>query len=411
MRNNLTNIIISNNKQLLEDNRRELIQKSKRGREEKDGQTRYEKRKRVRVSSSVASYNRINMNELFKRDTLIIGVNVVGETDNYVVTIKFYKVLDAIKKQLQQNNDKIEFKVIYKALASIFNSGDVYIECNCLHPDTKIKLLDGTTRTIEQMKLDFDSGEKLWVYSVDENGDFKPGEVENIWVSGEATEFIKIILDNDEEILTTPEHLYMLRDGTYIQAQDLKENDSLMSFKEINEAVSYFELNHKVKKVERIVLPTTPVYDISVKNYANFLVEAGVILHNCEDYKYRLAYWNTRSNINAGKPETRPSNITNPTNDLGPACKHISAVLANINWLMKVASVIVNYIKFMAEHQERKFADIIYPAIFGRKYDKEVQLNLFDFNNRLSTSRKLLNVANKIGRDRGKFKKRESEDR
>lgn len=261
MRNNLTNIIISNNKQLLEDNRRELIQKSKRGREEKDGQTRYEKRKRVRVSSSVASYNRINMNELFKRDTLIIGVNVVGETDNYVVTIKFYKVLDAIKKQLQQNNDKIEFKVIYKALASIFNSGDVYIECTC------------------------------------------------------------------------------------------------------------------------------------------------------DDYKFRLAYWNSRSNINAGKPETRPSNITNPTNDLGPACKHISAVLANINWLMKVASVIVNYIKFMAEHQERKFADIIYPAIFGRKYDKEVQLNLFDFDNRLSTSRKVLNVANRIGRDRGKFKNREPENR
>ena len=168
------------------------------------------------------------MNTFFKKDELKVGINVHGETDDYVVTIRFNNALKAIADEIKRNNNKLEFKCVLIALQRTFNNGDVFVSCTCLHPDTKIKLLDGTTRTIEQMKLDFDSGEKLWVYSVDENGDFKPGEVENIWVSGEATEFIKIILDNDEEILTTPEHLYMLRDGTYIEAQDLKENDSLM---------------------------------------------------------------------------------------------------------------------------------------------------------------------------------------
>lgn len=54
-------------------------------------------------------------------------------------------------------------------------------------------------------------------------------------------------------------------------------------FSSIEEAVSYFQLNHKVKKIEKIILPTTPVYDIAIKNYPNFLVKAGVILHNCKD--------------------------------------------------------------------------------------------------------------------------------
>ena len=39
---------------------------------------------------------------------------------------------------------------------------------------------------------------------------------------------IKIILDNEEEIVCTPDHLFMLRDGSYKRAQDLTAKDSLM---------------------------------------------------------------------------------------------------------------------------------------------------------------------------------------
>ncbi|MCX6760036.1 MAG: toprim domain-containing protein [Candidatus Nealsonbacteria bacterium] len=41
-------------------------------------------------------------------------------------------------------------------------------------------------------------------------------------------EVIKVILDNDEEIICTPDHLFMLKDGTYKKAQDLTNFDSLM---------------------------------------------------------------------------------------------------------------------------------------------------------------------------------------
>ena len=176
-------------------------------------------------------------------------------------------------------------------------------------------------------------------------------------------------------------------------------------FHSIEEAIAYFKLNHKVKKVERIVLPNTPVYDISVKNYANFLVEAGVILHNCKDRTYRQSYYSTRDGYNSGQPELRASNITNPHDTKGAGCKHINLVIGNIDWVMKIASVINNYIHYMEEHYQRLYADVIFPKLYNMPYSRAVQLNLFDKgDNELDSNEDEIKLSNRYGRDRGKFK-------
>jgi hypothetical protein len=90
-----------------------------------------------------------------------------------------------------------------------------------------------------------------------------------------------------------------------------------------------------------------------------------VYIHcSCADWKYRMAYWATVTDINSGEPESRPSDITNPNNTKGPGCKHALLVLSNNTWLIKVSSVIHNYIEYMKKHYERLYADVIYPAIY-----------------------------------------------
>ena len=79
-------------------------------------------------------------------------------------------------------------------------------------------------------------------------------------------------------------------------------------------------------------------------------------------------------------------------------------VLANLNWLMKVASVINNYIKYCEEHMERNYADYIFPKLYGMPYNKAVQMGLFD-TNVLDSDEATIDLSNEIGRDRGKFKK------
>lgn len=100
----------------------------------------------------------------------------------------------------------------------------------------------------------------------------------------------------------------------------------------------------------------------------------------CKDFAYRFAYHSTQNHYNSGKPELRPNRFisTNSKDDMGSGCKHINLVLSNTDWMMKIASVINNYIKWCKDNMSRNYADIIFPAVYGMKYDKAVQLSIFD---------------------------------
>ena len=103
----------------------------------------------------------------------------------------------------------------------------------------------------------------------------------------------------------------------------------------------------------------------------------------CPDFRYRGKYWATKNNILIGAPETRPSNITNPNDTKGPGCKHITLALSDSSWLVKVSSVIYNYIEYMKEHDERLYQKYIYPAIYQKPYEAdEIQLDMTDIDNR-----------------------------
>ena len=130
-----------------------------------------------------------------------------------------------------------------------------------------------------------------------------------------------------------------------------------------------------------------------------------VYIHcSCPDWQYRYAYYATRNNINSGDAETRASNITNPDDKLGSACKHVLLVLSNTSWILKVASTIYNYVNYMEKHYQKLYADIIYPAIYGKKYEEPVQMDIFD-NDNLETDKETLDKSNQYAIDKSRFQK------
>lgn len=670
---------------LTEDKRSQLLNKSK---SSVKGMQRFKRRVKSKVANTVRQFNSIDMNKLFRENILTVNISVNGETDNYIVKISYGGFLDYLKEEVSRNGGIVDLRAITRALLKGFNQDNVYIHCSCLHQGTIIPLLDGSFPTIEQLLERFNNGETVYVYSVDKNGDFKPGVVEKVWITGNATEFTKVTLDNGEEVVTTPDHMFMLRDGTYTQASSLKEGDSLMPmymgesngyqtvkfnstgkyhstykevanyfkkeeieeadrrandsdgmryrvaihhvdfnknnnvpenlkpmtarehweyhsslafnnkplevqesirkkssenikkrnenptpkmietrlknlekgrlrnydedrriqqaevmrkvisdyhknmsdsdreelskrlskqlkeswengcfnteafkkaseergkflcskeiealsadgvrnywknisdeererrasisrenqkkavastrgkkfteehkenmrksmlsktpeekalhvekiakskikwvlmdilkegekiteesyqnhrrngdppftkvFKSLDDAVRYFEINHKVVKVETIYENEQPVYDIKVKDFHNFLVGAGVVVHNCPDFYYRFSYVCTKNNTNSGDPQNIPAPITNPHDSLGSSCKHTLLVLNNNSWVIKVASVINNYIAYMEKNYKNMYAEVMYPAIYGKKYEEPVQTSIFD---------------------------------
>lgn len=127
-----------------------------------------------------------------------------------------------------------------------------------------------------------------------------------------------------------------------------------------------------------------------------------VYIHcSCADWRYRMSFWATMKDINSGVPEKRPSKITNPKNNLGPGCKHVMLVLSNNSWLIKVARVINNWVIYMSKNRKKQYADIVYPAIYGKPYEEPVQLSMDDETdlNRQSD----IDTAIEQGRTRGQF--------
>lgn len=92
---------------------------------------------------------------------------------------------------------------------------------------------------------------------------------------------------------------------------------------------------------------------------------------SCPDFSYRYAYYASRNDINSGAPENRPSDETNPDDKLGSGCKHALCVLSNTSWIIKVAIVVWNYIKYIKKNETKLYQEIIYPSIYKKPYEEE----------------------------------------
>ena len=104
--------------------------------------------------------------------------------------------------------------------------GPVGYDIGCFTADTLVPTADGNSYPIGELA---ERGEEVFVYSI------TPGKKV---VAAKATAkrtrhrapLVKVTLDNGREIVCTPDHEFMLRDGCYRQAHELTAGTSLMPF-------------------------------------------------------------------------------------------------------------------------------------------------------------------------------------
>ncbi|MBU2616262.1 MAG: intein-containing DNA gyrase subunit B, partial [Nanoarchaeota archaeon] len=107
----------------------------------------------------------------------------------------------------------------------------------CFSGETKVALADGRNLSFKDLVKENAEGKKNFCYTIKKNGSVGIEKIKSPRVTKKEVEVIKIILDKDEEIVCTPDHKFMLRDGSYKQAQNLTNEDSLMP------------LNRKISKI------------------------------------------------------------------------------------------------------------------------------------------------------------------
>lgn len=97
----------------------------------------------------------------------------------------------------------------------------------CFDGKTKIALTDGRNLSFLDLIKEDQEGKKNYCYTIKENGDIGIELITNPRKTKENAEVIRVILDNDEEIICTPDHKFRLTDNSYIEAKNLTDEMNL----------------------------------------------------------------------------------------------------------------------------------------------------------------------------------------
>jgi len=157
--------------------------------------------------------------EDMEKDLDILQVEAILATDARH-TGAFEKVGDLIKAKLSAAARK---KLSSEDFA-LPSKKKYPIHDKCLHGDVEIALLDGTSKPIRDLV-----GQEVWVYAFDEiQKAVVPALAKNIRRTVVDEEMLMVHLDNNEIVVCTLDHRFLMREGSYREAQDLKPGDSIM---------------------------------------------------------------------------------------------------------------------------------------------------------------------------------------
>lgn len=100
----------------------------------------------------------------------------------------------------------------------------VGVDIGCFPADTLVPLLDGRTYPISDLV-----GRELTVYACTPSGKIVAARATAAQTRRNAP-LVQVTLDNGQTVRCTPDHRFMLRDGTYLEAGQLRPGTSLMPF-------------------------------------------------------------------------------------------------------------------------------------------------------------------------------------
>lgn len=176
---------------------------------------------------------------------------------------------------------------------------------SCLSFDTKIFLLSGKIVTIEELyRMDLS---KEWVLACDtETRKLVPVKIERVIEKHIPDHLLRFHLSNGRSFATTEDHLILMRNSEFVQAEDIKVGDSLMPFN------YYHELNYH-DRYRKVVNPYTRKAEFLYK-----LVSKTLLQEKINDAKNRAVLDGSKftviHHVNHNKNNDTPENLMPLTN-------------------------------------------------------------------------------------------------
>ncbi len=160
----------------------------------------------------------------------------------------------------------------------------------CFAGDTKIELVNGEQRTFVELVDMVHRGVRAEVFTLDSHRNVRIKPIRAPRLVRRNDPVVKVTLASGVEIVCTPDHRFMLRGGTYREAEKLKPKDQLMPFArtaipERLHRTGAFPIPASLSQSVASVEPAgrADVYDLTVDVTQNFALAAGVFVHNSID--------------------------------------------------------------------------------------------------------------------------------
>ncbi len=168
----------------------------------------------------------------------------------------------------------------------------------CFAGDTKVALADGRSLSFKELVKEYEQGKINYCYTIKENGEVGIEKILSPRITRKDAEIIKVVLDNDETIFCTPDHKFMLRDGSFVQAKDLGLDMSLMP---LRKKLSELKGRITIEGYEMVLSPKTHKWI-----FAHLLADK----YNLENNVYSQGEGCHKHHIDFNKLNNNPENIT-----------------------------------------------------------------------------------------------------
>ena len=212
---------------------------------------------------TVPGYKNFATDTIFSHNTPEIGaaLDIYAEesttTDENGFMLQIYSESKRIKSVLTD---------LFNNVLDINTNLPMWTRNTPIREDSIIPLLDGTEVTIKELSERIKKGEEVWTYSI-QQGTTAIVCSKIIWcdLTRENSELVRVTFDDGTYIDTTPDHEYMLRNGSFMRADLLKPNQSLMPFY----SKKSDESNNRIHHYEKVYNPNTGKYKFTHRMVAH----------------------------------------------------------------------------------------------------------------------------------------------
>lgn len=208
----------------------------------------------------------------------------------------------------------------------------------CFSGDTRIALTDGRNLSFKELVKEDQRSKTNYCYTIKKDGDIGIEKILSPRITKRNIQVIEVTLDNNEKIICTPDHRFMLRDGSYRLAKDLEPEVSLMP------------LRKKISQLGGRI--TIAGYEMVFSPRANKWIFTHLLAdkYNLEHKAYTVGKDQHKHHVDFNKFNNKPENIIRVTKE-----KHLQIHRTHVKLTLHRPDVIkkCNILKRKPEYRQK----------------------------------------------------------